>query len=193
MDVADVHVEPWRAKAACRDLDPALWYPQRSDGNPMGRAGKDRCRSCPVVTDCLEHALAKREKQGIWGGASTRRRRVLLVAFLQRAHDFDAGCRNRSCRWCPVVREHLAELAGESDGPVDLNGPSATHGRRSTYARGCREARCVFAISAVGTEFDREGWDIPTWWAETFGDADGLELVDIAKLFAEVLLEQQAA
>ena len=36
------------------------------------------CAGCDVRIACLEHALASREKQGVWGGATERERRRIV-------------------------------------------------------------------------------------------------------------------
>ncbi len=63
----------WHRKANCRDLNPALFYPER--GESVSEA-KEVCRACTVRPDCLEYDLANGEKFGIWGGLSERERRI---------------------------------------------------------------------------------------------------------------------
>lgn len=70
---------PWRAKAACRGLDPTIFYPATDDDDdPDVLAAKSVCEGCPVREACLEHALGYREKEGIWGGATERERRRII-------------------------------------------------------------------------------------------------------------------
>ena len=65
----------WRQHGACRGLDPAIFYPlDDEDAEPA----KEVCAVCPVQAACLEHALATREKEGIWGGATERERRRII-------------------------------------------------------------------------------------------------------------------
>ena len=65
----------WRQHGACRGLDPAIFYPlDDEDAEPA----KEVCTQCPVQAACLEHALATREKEGIWGGATERERRRII-------------------------------------------------------------------------------------------------------------------
>lgn len=69
----------WRAKAACRGLDPTIFYPATDeDDDPDVLAAKAVCDVCPVREACLEHALGFREKEGIWGGATERERRRII-------------------------------------------------------------------------------------------------------------------
>ena len=65
---------PWRARAACRDLDTNLFFPDSEDDAPPALAV---CAACPVRDECLEFALATRQHDGIWGGATeTERKRI---------------------------------------------------------------------------------------------------------------------
>lgn len=67
--------QTWRHNAACRGIDPDIFYP--ADDDP-GDEAKAICQVCPVRTPCLEWALSTREKEGIWGGATERERRRLI-------------------------------------------------------------------------------------------------------------------
>ena len=68
---------PWRAKAACRGLDPTIFFPVPDDELAEAEA-KEVCAVCPVRESCLEHALGSREREGIWGGATERERRRII-------------------------------------------------------------------------------------------------------------------
>jgi hypothetical protein len=67
----------WMDDAACRGVDPDLWYPDQGDWN-SSRAAKRICRSCPVRLACLAYAVANGEAFGVWGGLSSNDRRVLV-------------------------------------------------------------------------------------------------------------------
>jgi WhiB family redox-sensing transcriptional regulator len=65
----------WRKKAACRGLDPEIFYPvSEEDAAPA----KSVCGECAVRTPCLEYALTNREHDGIWGGATEKERRRIV-------------------------------------------------------------------------------------------------------------------
>ena len=66
--------EPWTERAACAALPADMFFPAR--GHEVETA-KAVCRECPVCDDCLDAALRRGEKFGIWGGASERERRVM--------------------------------------------------------------------------------------------------------------------
>jgi WhiB family redox-sensing transcriptional regulator len=68
---------PWRSKAACQGLDPEIFYPL-SDDDLDAIPAKAVCAECPVREPCLEFALAVREKDGVWGGATERERRRII-------------------------------------------------------------------------------------------------------------------
>jgi WhiB family redox-sensing transcriptional regulator len=65
----------WMALGLCRMYAPAMFFP--SDGVGVDKARKI-CASCPVKTECLEHALEHRIEHGVWGGCSERERRRIL-------------------------------------------------------------------------------------------------------------------
>ncbi|MCL4423675.1 MAG: WhiB family transcriptional regulator [Actinobacteria bacterium] len=65
----------WRQRAACRGIDPEVFYPSSDE---EAEEAKGICAGCPVRQPCLEHALAHREKDGVWGGATERERRRIL-------------------------------------------------------------------------------------------------------------------
>ena len=65
----------WRSLGACRGLDPELFFPETED---QADVAKMVCQGCDVRVSCLEHALASREKVGVWGGTTERERRRLI-------------------------------------------------------------------------------------------------------------------
>ncbi len=67
----------WRKRAACRGVDVEIFFPE-ADDDVEAEAAKAVCEMCPVRQACLEHALAHREREGIWGGATERERRRIL-------------------------------------------------------------------------------------------------------------------
>lgn len=65
----------WRQRAACRGVDATIFYPVSEED---AAEAKDVCGGCPVRQACLEYALANRERDGVWGGATERERRRML-------------------------------------------------------------------------------------------------------------------
>ena len=65
----------WRQRAACRGVDPDIFYPVSEDD---AAEAKNICDQCTVRETCLEFALANRERDGVWGGATERERRRMV-------------------------------------------------------------------------------------------------------------------
>jgi hypothetical protein len=68
------HGRPWQDFAACLDQDPELFF--ATTDKDIGDA-KKVCAKCQVKTECLEHALVNKEREGIWGGLTVRERKRL--------------------------------------------------------------------------------------------------------------------
>lgn len=64
----------WQLDGACRGEDPSLFFHPEGERGPTREAreaaAKAICASCPVITECAQHALAVKEPYGIWGGLS---------------------------------------------------------------------------------------------------------------------------
>ena len=67
----------WRQRGACQGLDPAVFFPEEGDDD-MADVAISVCGTCDVRIACLEHALACREKEGVWGGTTERERRRII-------------------------------------------------------------------------------------------------------------------
>ncbi len=65
----------WRSQARCQGIDPEIFYPAVDDD---ADEAKSICSNCNVRLACLEYALAVRERDGVWGGATERERRRIL-------------------------------------------------------------------------------------------------------------------
>lgn len=64
----------WQMKAACLEVDPEIFFPERGGSS---KAARSVCLECEVRMECLRYALRNREQFGIWGGTSERERRKL--------------------------------------------------------------------------------------------------------------------
>ncbi len=65
----------WQNRAACRGIDTEIFFPISDE---EAEPAKAVCGACPVREACLEHALADREREGVWGGATERERRRII-------------------------------------------------------------------------------------------------------------------
>lgn len=73
--VRDAWAWSWQDEAACRSVDPALFWPEEDeDFSASARMARKVCAVCPVRVECLTHAMTWPEREGIWGGLSSRQR-----------------------------------------------------------------------------------------------------------------------
>ncbi len=71
--------QAWRHRAACRQVDAALFFPTGSTGlaAEVADQAKTVCLSCPVRGACLQFALTTNQEFGVWGGHDEDERRQL--------------------------------------------------------------------------------------------------------------------
>lgn len=81
--------DEWRAEAACRGVDPKLFFPHSRSGRKPRHGGptgpeiddlneaRRICIGCPVNRECLGDALSQRERYGVRGGHTSTERRPL--------------------------------------------------------------------------------------------------------------------
>lgn len=65
--------QEWAKRAACADVDPELFHPDKRSTRTDIAAAKAICSHCPVAGDCLQDALS-RDESGIWGGLTEQER-----------------------------------------------------------------------------------------------------------------------
>ena len=65
----------WRALAACRNTDPALFFPIGTTGPAVEQinSAKEVCQQCPAREPCLAFAMNTRQDSGVWGGMTEGR------------------------------------------------------------------------------------------------------------------------
>jgi WhiB family redox-sensing transcriptional regulator len=68
--------QEWRELAACSGRYDDLFFPINEAEKSAVRAAKAVCQTCPVQTDCLSYALETGQADGVWGGLTSRERRV---------------------------------------------------------------------------------------------------------------------
>ena len=68
----------WRLRAACRDVDSAVFFSPDGERGPKRAAREARakaiCAGCPVIRQCAAHAIWYGERYGVWGGLSEQER-----------------------------------------------------------------------------------------------------------------------
>lgn len=172
----------WLAGAACRgepletffrpvDIDTG-----RSSGSWSPLPAQRICARCPVALECLTDAVETGEMSGLWAGAGGDLLRTLRRARREAAdHDpADARC---TCSYCDAVAGHLERLRTLNDPDVNRMPPApprvtpdATHGKSSTYNRGCRCDPCRFSRTPEAAQLRRRGIDPGTWWTARLPD-----------------------
>lgn len=65
----------WQGRAACRGVDPEVFFPI-SDKDAW--LAKQICAACPVRIECLAFSLRNRERYGVWGGLTESERGEML-------------------------------------------------------------------------------------------------------------------
>jgi WhiB family transcriptional regulator, redox-sensing transcriptional regulator len=112
---------PWIGDAVCATTDPEAFFPEKGGST---REAKQICASCTVQAECLDWALDRDERFGIWGGLSERERRR-IKRTIQPLPDLNLPCRygcgrtfsaptqerthaSRFCQHNPAIHEESA-------------------------------------------------------------------------------------
>lgn len=67
-------MENWRAKGLCYKTYDERFFPQRGE---TSRYAKGLCAHCPVKAECLDVAISRGCRSGIFGGTTERERQVI--------------------------------------------------------------------------------------------------------------------
>lgn len=105
--------DDWAHDAACTSIGPDIWFDadEDRDARQLALGG---CAVCPVVRQCLQHALSIGATHGVWGMTTVAQRRgiarhleagVDLVTAVQRYQEQVAAGRQRTA---DAVRERHA-------------------------------------------------------------------------------------
>ena len=70
------HWENWRAMAACRFVDPELFFPVSASGKCLEQIAEAKavCGRCLARPECLAFAQRTGQPHGIWGGLTEEER-----------------------------------------------------------------------------------------------------------------------
>ena len=63
----DMTQERWREQAPCQYVDPRIFFPESKHVDAYDEA-LAICQTCPVRSECLQHAMDNHERYGVWGG-----------------------------------------------------------------------------------------------------------------------------
>jgi WhiB family redox-sensing transcriptional regulator len=83
----DIATDDWRVHSACRDTDPALFFPVGTTGPALEQiaSAKAVCDACDVKEPCLEFAVGTNQDSGVWGGTSEEERRQIRRSLAAKA------------------------------------------------------------------------------------------------------------
>ena len=70
--------EEWTQDALCAQIGGDDWFPEGKGAQYMN--AKKVCDMCDVAAQCLEYALRKNEKTGIYAGTTPRQRKDMRKA-----------------------------------------------------------------------------------------------------------------
>jgi WhiB family redox-sensing transcriptional regulator len=101
----------WRVAARCRTVDAEGLFVTGA----RQREARQFCRTCPVRTECLAHALDQRIEFGVWGGMTERERRALLRARPGVRSWADLLADARTAHYSSVAEESADPLASVSE------------------------------------------------------------------------------
>jgi len=76
LQVPVLNERPWAVFAACKEAPDVSFFPQTKDEE---RAALAICSICPVMEDCLDHAIETKERYGVWGGLNEKDRRKVSL------------------------------------------------------------------------------------------------------------------
>lgn len=133
--VATKKEQVWQELALCAETDPESFFPEKGGST---KDAKQVCLRCEVKDQCLEYALAREERFGIWGGLSERERRKLKDRSADRAV-MRAYQPMRAQRLPPAVVERVKKLLESGLRTVDVM--SATGVSRKTVVRYAEQLR----------------------------------------------------
>lgn len=75
----------WQEQGLCRDAETDSFYYADGERGPARihreQAAKAICSRCPVIQDCVRHALTVPEHYGVWGGMTEDERAPLIAAM----------------------------------------------------------------------------------------------------------------
>ena len=72
----------WQYQGACKNVDPEIFFLEHGDRASTKIRKQEKaltiCRTCPVIQQCLKHALSVPELYGVWGGMTADQRIRIL-------------------------------------------------------------------------------------------------------------------
>jgi WhiB family transcriptional regulator, redox-sensing transcriptional regulator len=74
----------WEQRAVCTPADDELLFSDSAEDQRLGGQLVCRGRACPVILECLTDAIDRRERFGVRGGTTERKRAIIVGAYVDR-------------------------------------------------------------------------------------------------------------
>jgi hypothetical protein len=74
----------WEKRAVCTPADDDLLFAETAEEQHLGAKLVCRGRACPVALECMTDAIDRRERTGVRGGATERKRAIVVSAYVLR-------------------------------------------------------------------------------------------------------------
>lgn len=129
----------WRLEGTCRDIDPELFFPERSNG-PEAKAAKKTCAQCPVVDQCLAEAVEQGIEFGVWGGTTYADRRRLGIKVKQ------GGV--RELKGCGTTAGYDRHVKKKEPIPDDCGCREANRLRQAEYRQRAKDKKAAAQAAA---------------------------------------------
>ncbi len=118
----------WRASARCRTADAEELFVKGA----AQREARAFCRTCPVRTECLAHALDEQVEYGVWGGMTERERRALLRSRPDVTSWADLLFAAREAHGTPAASRHEGRVTAGDRAPRCTADPHRDDDRAAT-------------------------------------------------------------
>lgn len=116
----------WHRQAACRGMDPELFFPKVGH-KEEAKAAKAVCATCPVKEPCYD--AGRLEYYGIWGGTTRKERQIAEKGSL------NGRPPTRGCWICGMPVEHRHRYCSD-----DCRAQARREAQRRYYQRQQMEA-----------------------------------------------------
>jgi WhiB family transcriptional regulator, redox-sensing transcriptional regulator len=79
--VATKATNSWWELAACRSVDPDIFFPISRTGPGQADVARAKaiCAGCRIRRGCLDYAIDSHQADGVWGGTSEEERRLIAA------------------------------------------------------------------------------------------------------------------
>jgi len=141
----------WEKLGTCSYMDVASWFPEENHDNPQA---KQLCLGCPVAAECLFTGVTEGHEHGIWGSVGANQFRGLTRKWSGLINHHEDDRETAEAVFLDVCEQVLGDARNGTKHHLvaNTNSVGVTHGRRSTFNRGCRCNACVTAVAYASAD-----------------------------------------